>query len=381
MKNIWLLMRTNMKRNMLAIILSIFGGAMLCLMISSLGNLVADAALSKINIGLIDNDQSKLSIDYKDYLTKKMNYQLVEKYTYDKLSKELIEKNISAIIEIPEGFYEQFSIGNKKEITLTTLDDYENAAFLQANMNSYLGSIRLLSTSAGGNIETFDLLLSDYRNENIDITQSAAQEINKKEIAEKGGFINSIGFFLMIIFSISTFLSFMVLDDRLSGVFNRIQITPVKPVQYIIGSGIFGLFVCFLEIGIYCGYIVLNDIAIGVPLWTLVLFMSLFSLFTVCFSLLIALALKSKNAIMSVVIGFATIGCILGGAYFPISMAPKSLQNLARILPQFWFMDAFRKLQVDLTANIYPNIAILTLFTVLVFLIGAVLFSQNSKNS
>jgi ABC-2 type transport system permease protein len=109
--------------------------------------------------------------------------------------------------------------------------------------------------------------------------------------------------------------------------------------------------------------------------------MSLFSLFTVCFSLTIALAVKSRNAVTSIVIGFSTIGCILGGAYFPITMAPKSLQNLARILPQFWFMDTLRKLQADLAANILPNITILILFTILTFLIGAVLFSQHSKNN
>jgi ABC-2 type transport system permease protein len=91
--------------------------------------------------------------------------------------------------------------------------------------------------------------------------------------------------------------------------------------------------------------------------------------------------LKSKNAITSIIIGFSTVGCILGGAYFPIDMSPKTLQNLARVLPQFWFMDAFRRLQADIMADIYPNIIILILFTVLSLLIGAVLFSQNYKNN
>jgi len=381
MKNIWLLLKTYMKRNPLSIFLSIFGGLALCFMIYSIGNLVVDKTLSNIKIGVIDYDQSKLSKDFKNYLTEKMNYELIENTTYDTLSNKLIEKNISAIIEISEEFHEQFSIGNKEDIIITSLDDYENSTFLQANINSYLVSIRLLSISAGGNKETFDQLLSNYQKENIEITQAAAQEVDKHTVAEQGGFINSIGFFLMFIFYISVFVSFMVLDDRLNGVFNRIQITPVKPVQYIIGTGVFGLFLCIIEVGIYYGYIRIKDVNTGVPFWTLVLVMTMFSLFTVCFSLVMALAIKSKNAITSIIIGFSTIGCILGGAYFPISMAPKSLQNLARILPQFWFMDTFRKFQADSNADIYPNIAILFLFTVLTFLIGAVLFSQKSKNS
>jgi ABC-2 type transport system permease protein len=381
MKNIWLLTKTNIKRNIFAVVLSVVGAAILCLILYTMGDMVADLTVAKVSIGLIDNDQSKLSEDFQGYLTEELDYEILENYTYDRLATELIEKNISVIIEIPEDFYEQYAFGNKKEITVTSLEDYENAAFLQVYINSYLSNIRILSNSAAGNQEAFDKLLSDYNKEDITITQSAAQTIDKEALTGQAGFINSVGFYLMFIFSISALLSFMVLDDRLSGVFNRIQATPVKPIQYIIGSGIFGMFICLIQIGLYSGYIYFMDIQIGFPIWILVLFLCLFSLFTVCFSLAVALALKSKNAITSIIIGFSTVGCILGGAYFPIDMSPKTLQNLARVLPQFWFMDAFRRLQADIMADIYPNIIILILFTVLSLLIGAVLFSQNYKNN
>jgi ABC-2 type transport system permease protein len=381
MKNIWLLTKTNIKRNVFAVILSVIGAAMLCLILYSMGDMVADLTVAKVSIGLIDNDQSKLSKDFKGYLTEQLDYELLENYTYDKLSSELIEKNISVIIEIPEDFYEQYVSGNKKEITITSLEDYENAAFLQVYINNYLSNISILSKSASGNQGTFDKLLTDYNKEEIMITQSAAQTIDTEALTGQAGFINSVGFYLMFIFSISVVLSFMVLDDRLSGVFSRIQATPVKPIQYVIGTGIFGIFICFIQIALYSAYIYFMDVQIGFSIWILVLMMSLFSLFTVSFSLAVSLALKSKNAITSIIIGFSTVGCILGGAYFPLDMSPKTLQNLARVLPQFWFMDAFRRLQADITANIYPNILILVLFIVLSLLIGAVLFSQNYKNS
>jgi ABC-2 type transport system permease protein len=200
-------------------------------------------------------------------------------------------------------------------------------------------------------------------------------------LKEKEGFNNSIGFFLMIIFGLSIVISFIVLDDRLSGVFNRIKISPVKPVQYIIGTGIFGLVLCLAEVLIYCGFIRIAGYNIGFNLGLLVFMMVLFSLFTVCFAIAIALSLKTKGALTAANTGFSTIGCILGGAYFPLDLAPKSLQNLAKILPQYWFMDTFRTIQADKAANIAPNIIILILFTLLTFLIGAVLFSQNSKSN
>jgi ABC-2 type transport system permease protein len=381
MKNIWLLTITSMKRNKLFLSLSVFGGLLLCFLLIAMGNLAADLTLSKIKIGVIDQDQSVLSGDFKGYLAEELNYELVENQPYEELSTELIDKQISVIIEIPEGFYDNIASGNMQDVTITALDDYENSAFLEAYLNSYLGSIRLLSDSAAGDKAVFDQLLADYDKEEIKITQSAAQGIDKKLLKEKEGFNNSIGFFLMIIFGLSIVISFIVLEDRLSGVFSRIKITPVKPVQYIIGTGIFGLVLCLLEVLIYCGFIRIAGYNIGFNLWLLVFMMVLFSLFTICFAIAIALSLKSKSALAAASMGFSTIGCILGGAYFPLDLAPKSLQNLAKILPQYWFMDTFRTVQADPAANIAPNIMILILFTLLTFLIGAVLFSQNYKSN
>ncbi len=381
MKNIWLLTTLNIKRNKLFLFISILGGLILCFFLYAMGNLSTDVKLGKIKIGVIDQDQSILSADFKSCLTEDLNYELMENLSYDELSTELIEKQISAIIEIPGGFYGSVASGNMQEITITTLDDYENSAFLEANLNSYLNSIRILSDSAAKAPSVFEQLLADYDKEEIKLTQTAAQTLDMKLLRQKEGFSNSIGFFLMLVFGLSIVISFIVLDDRVLGVFRRVRISPVKPVQYILGTGIFGLGLCLIEVLIYCGYIGIADYHIGFNLGLLVFLMTLFSLFTTCFAIAIALALRTKGAITAVSIGFSTIGCILGGAYFPLDFAPKSLQNLAKILPQYWFMDILRTVQADNTANITPNIIILVLFTLLTFLIGAVLFSQNYKSN
>jgi ABC-2 type transport system permease protein len=381
MKNIWLLTKTNIKRNLYAIILSVFGAFILSLILFFMGNLVTENTADKVSIGWIDQDQSVLSEDFKDYLNLNMDYDLIEDLSYDQLSSELIEKRISVIIEIPESFYDNMVDGVAKEIIITSLEDYENAAFLQVTINNYMNSVHMLSLSSGGNQDNFNQLLQDYKKEEIKLTQAAAKTIDIKEQKGQVGFINSIGFYMMIIFAISTILAFMILDDRLSGVYRRIQATPVKPIQYIIGSSIFGLLLCFIQILLYSGYITLMDVRIGVPVPVVILMMSLFSIFTISFTIAVALALKSKNAVTSIIIGFSTVGCILGGAYFTLDFAPKTLQDIAKVLPQYWFMDAFRRLQLDLTANIMPNIIIIVLYIVLFILIGAVMFAQNNKYS
>ena len=380
MKNVLLITMTNIKRNKFSLFLSLLGGVILCFLLAAMGNLAADIRLSKIHIGLIDQDQSKLSADFKAYLTQELDYELISDLTYEELSVQLIEKKISVIIEIPEGFYEMAAIGILKDLTVTSLDDYENAAFLQANLNSYMQSIRMLSKGADGEKDLFDRLLADYEREGIPISQTAAQFLDTKLLKDKEGFINSIGFYLMLVFGLSVIISFQVVEDFLSGVFHRVKTSPVKPVQYILGSGIFGMIICGLEIVVYCSYIRLADIQIGFPLGLLVAMMLLYSMFTVCFAIVIALWVKSKAAVGAASTGFSTLGCILGGAYFPLDLAPQSLQNLARILPQYWFMETFKALQADRSANVWPNFIILALFTLLTFLSGAVMFAQANKS-
>lgn len=379
MKNIWLLTKTNIKRNILALLLTFFSTGILCLTLYTMGELVSNETSGKITVGMIDYDNSILSEDFKKYLTDQLDYSLLEGYTYDELSTELLDKNISAIIEIPDNFYEGYASGKQVKLVVTSTEDYENAAFLELYMNSYLSSIQMLAQGAQGDEESFNRLLTEYNNDEIRLTQTSALEIDKKLQKESNGFIYSIGFYLMIIFGLSLIIAFMVVDDRLSGVFHRIQATPVKPIQYILGSGIFGLILCIIQISLYTVYVVVMDLQIGVPIWSLVLMMGLYALFTISFTLALSLAFQTKNAVSTILVGFSTFGCIMGGAYFPLDLAPVSMQKFSKLMPQYWFMDAFRNLQNDITANITPNIIVLSLYSILFILIGAVLFAQNYK--
>ena len=381
MKNILILTKLNVKRYYFAVLLSVMGAVMLCLLLYAMGNIVANSTIAKVHVGILDYDQSTLSKDFKRYLKEDMDYELLENYSYQELSTELLDKDISVIIEIPENFMSKMMSGDNPGVIITSMEDYENTAFVEAHINSYLSSVQVLTTGAGGDQQIFDQLLMDSLKEEITLTKTSAAKIDKNKLFGESGFINTVGFFLMFIFTISVILGFMIIEDRVKGVFGRIQATPVKPVQYIIGSGLFGLVLSSIMVVLFTAFIYINKIPIGIPLETVFLLMMLFSLFTVCFSLMIALATRSRNSVTAIIIGFSTIGCILGGAYFPLDMAPDTLQKIARILPQFWFMDAFRRLQLDPLANIYPNIIIIALFVVLSFLIGAVLFAQNYKNS
>lgn len=379
MKNIWLLLKSNLKRNWIAVFLSVFGGFILCFLLQFMGNYTADVLLAKVKVGVIDYDKSSLSGNFKSYLTRDLDYELIEKEDYEYLSRLLIDKDISVIIEIPEGFNDKFAKGETGKITVTSTDDYENAAFLKANINSYFTSIRLLSVSSAGDKDTFTQYLSEFEQNKNTVYMDKAYKLDQKKYKQKEGFRYSIGFYLMIVFAMAMILSYVIVDDRRSGIYDRITITYVKPVQYIAGNSLFGFLLLLAETLIYCGFIAIMKINIGFPVYKLFFLYLLFSFFVICFVIDVSLLLKSKNGILMLVMSYSTIGALLGGSYFSIDTAPENLQNFAKIMPHYWTVDALSKLMDNPNADITVNIIIVVLFTILAFLIGAVLFSQNSK--
>ena len=105
----------------------------------------------------------------------------------------------------------------------------------------------------------------------------------------------------------------------------------------------------------------------------------LFVLFSVGLSVLLALILKSQADLMTFAIGYTTLGSMLGGAWFPITDGLGMVTSVAKLFPQYWFMDMIRNMPSDPNYNCIPNMCILAMSAVLVYLVSAVIFTR--KNS
>lgn len=333
-------------------------------------------AVDKIQIGMIDYDQSSLSKDLNDYIESSLGMNIIANHDYDFQSKKLIDRNISAIIEIPEGFYNSALKQDIKQLEITTLDDYENAAFIEVYLNSYMQGIQILSNAAKGNEDVFlNMLLSGE-----DIYTVKENERNGNDSAYiHSAFIFAQGFMLMMIAGIMLFVSKSILDDRQQGTYERLLCSSMKPVQYIVGMALFGIICGTASNLIFNIYIYLQHTKLIVPFGVSVLAGELYVLFSVGFSIMVALLIQSTQTLFPLGIGYTTFGCMLGGAWFPIADNLGILGNIAKIFPQYWFMHMLR----DSTENpdyqyVYP-LCILALFALLVYLISAVIYRPGDR--
>lgn len=379
MRNVLLLIRTCILRNKISVVFAVLCALILCLIMNLMSNVTSDDAIGRTKIGLIDYDATTLSADFRNYLSDKLNTELVENLSYDELSTKLINKDISVIVEVPQGLEKAAAAGRPENLITTSLDDYENSAFITAYLNSYMNSIQILSDGAGGDRQLFESLLARYQANDTPITHSAVLA-DSAAAGQASGFIQGMGFFLLFGSTFGLFIAFMVFDDRATGVYQRIQATPVKSIQYIFGTTLFGIMNGLITVGIFFVYLKITGFSIGMPLGTAILFMSIMTLVQIGFTMMTALFFKSKTAVMTVIIGYGSIACVLGGAYFPISMAPDILQKIAWVTPHYWFMDALRRLQENSSASVVPNIIILVLFIVLMYLVSAFKFTQQKSS-
>ncbi|MFA5659372.1 MAG: ABC transporter permease [Oscillospiraceae bacterium] len=378
MKNIFFILIASFKKNFGYVFLAVGCAVILILLHNTI--LTTSNNYSKIRVGIIDNDNSPLSENLKNYLCDELDMIITENLTYDEFSLVLIDKKISAIIEIDEGFEASAQNASLKPLIITILGHYENAAFLNVYLESYMNSIGILSSASNGDIALFDTLFSDYKLNGNEIEALDASSIDREKEFNKDVSIAAIGFFLMMIFGIGLAISYMITDDKILGVYTRIQASPIKPYQYLVGSTLFGILLCFITIFLYIGCLAAEKIDAGIGYGTLSFMLVLYSLLMIAFSLMAALVFKTKNSIMALSIGFSTIGCIMGGAWFPLDYSPKALQTLAKITPQYWFMDAVRMLSADENANISINIVALLLFTLLFSLVGLYAFSNRNAS-
>lgn len=374
MRKIMLIFGSSVMRNKVLIIVSAAATALMCFIFNGISHSETSVfADEKIGIGIVDHDNSALSEDLKRYAEASLDMEIYEE-SYDELSALLINKDISAIIEIPQELEASAVSGNIKTLQITTLDDYENSAFIKAYLDSYMRSVSVLSQAAQGSAEKFsDMLAAEELPHKITVAEAELQ----KDDMTAAAYSTTAGFVMMMMSGITVFIASQILVDRQLGTYNRMKCSSLRSSEYVIGISLFGVVCCTAANLIYNLFVFSTEDGIAVSMWLAIGANQLFLLFSVGFTVLMAMCLDSQQSLMTAGIGYTVIGCMLGGAWFPIDAELGFVGRLARFFPQYWLMDILRN-SGEAGFSAAPNICILALSAVLAFLVSAVIFTRKN---
>ena len=374
MNNIVKIFCGTLRRLKIAIILALICGiAGVALYFPGRGTADAFMASEKIDIAVIDNDKSELSECIKNYFGNKVNMNIVDESKAEKYNDMLINTDISAIIEIPEGFQQSVLDGNIKKIISTTLDDYENAAYVSVYIDGFMRSAETASIAAKGDKDTLLKILSTE--DGAELTTESAVVSSREALYVQAGYYFSSGFLTMLVYGVGIFVTLAVMDDKTYGTYNRMRASSVTGMQYIIGTSMASSISSLLVMLPVLLFLIISGAEITFSIPYVLIANILFALISTALAIFIALLVNEKSTIFMLSGCIAGLGSILGGAFFPIMESAGPLKYISMLTPQFWFTD----LVGGSTANPLINITILALYTALLFLASAVIFSKRAK--
>lgn len=370
MRNIIKILSLSIRRKKVMLLLAVAASLLLCQLYNVGKGLVDFFGEKTICVGVIDHDRSVLSSDLENYLTQSLGMEIVHE-SYDELSTRLLNKDISVIIEIPQNMYAKTIAQEKETFVITSLDDYENIAFIEAYLNTYMRGIETIAQVAKKDENVFNEMLSNMETDPIQMESAIVSQ--REEEKARAGFSFALGFLTMMIGMLAVFVSLTILDDKIMQTYNRMRISKIKPIEYILGTALFGIITLSIcAIGIYL-YVGMGGVDVGIPLGISMIATGLMILFSVGFAIMIALLAKTTDTAVSVTIGFTSIACIVGGVYFPIDDAVKTIKNLSYFTPHYWFTNLISKYE---DINVLNHMLILSLFVILIYLISAVVFAK-----
>ena len=346
------------------------------IVISVINSVGSDAGA--IKLGFIDRDGSIVSAGFARYLADDLGIELVLSDNADEMNTELVEKHISGLIEVPAGFEAGLLAGDPDPVLLTFMDDYANESFSRGYIDSYMQSLGVVSMAAGGDGGALESLLELTGEKSVPVAAFEKDVEAVREQADKDGYRLMVGFFMMFSFIMSISIATMLFSDRTEGTYRRIKAGRVTSFEYVSSVAAIGALLMLLigapSIAIYA----LSGSDPGVPITATIGLCVAFSLFVIAFGLLIGLVMPGHGGIVALIVAVTTISSMLGGAWFPIDMAPKFFQAMGHFTPQFWFFEAVSAWQTGSGSPAGPTLIIL-LAAALCFVLAGVQFTSNKS--
>ena len=326
----------------------------------------------KIDVAVIDNDCSVLSDKLKSYLNDKINMNVIEDGK-EKFNDKLINRDVSAIIEIPQNFEENVIDGKDVKIKSTTLDDYENGAYISVYIEGFMRSVNIASDAAEGNTELFHKIMNSS-SADTKLTKENAVISDREDDYVAAGFTFSEGFMIMLVTAIGMFITLAVMDDKQYGTYSRMAISSVTGIQYIVGTLGASVLISLVSLVILPLYLLVTGAQMNIDYPLVFAVVIIYSFFNSALSVMLAQLISSKQALATLSGCIASIGALLGGAWFPIDENAGMLKYLSYITPQYWYFNFMS----GSAEQPIINICVLVLYTLLIMLASAALFNKKS---
>ncbi len=309
---------------------------------------------SKLDIAIINNDNSAFSDELVNYLNKNSSVQSIDT-DEDGIKDALFFRTVEYILIIPEGYGNAFLNGDKKDLETRIIPNSVGAKFMDQIVSKYLKTFKLYLV--GSNDMSFDEIVKNVNSDlSIDtlVTIKNASSNNQKSIAPY--FFSFTAYPLISAITIIVSMVMVVVNGK--ELKRRNLCSPVKSTKFnlffylaniLMSLIIWALFVVF-SINLFNGKIIVSQ-------WILYCTnMLIFTLVCLTMSFLIG-NIANKDTIQPIATVISLGGCFLGGAFVEQSLLSEGLRKYGGINPVYWYVkanDTINSLTVFDTTTLKP---------------------------
>lgn len=368
MRNILVLIKNNLRVDILKNPFGFLVGLLAPVLILFIMLIVLNENSGYINIGVVDNDNSKTSNLIIDSLKN------IEGYNVNEIKKEDIknlfsEKAINVAIEIEDRFEKEIIDGDLSKVKITAIEDDGIGNLIKDLVNMKMVNIRDISLASNKNEEVYYKSIDNY-------SGSISVNIKKESLNDLHSDYSSsqiyIGFLIMFMLIRGMRTAYRIFDEKDENIYMRIFMAPVKTSEYYL-AGIISGYISIL-IQVFLGIVSINilNLETGVKNIELFIILALVGLVSISLALCCSSFAKNKSE-ASNIFNFANILLpMLGGAFVPLEIMPPLVEKISYFTPVRWAMQSISDIQQGYNfSETYKYLFILFLFSVAFFVIAA----------
>lgn len=332
----------------------------------------------KEDIAFVSHEDTELVRGLKEDLSKLANFVELENYT-NAWQDALYFRDVISIIQIPEGFTEDFMNNKEAKVDITNIPDSYSSIYIGMAVEQYLNTAKLY-LSQGSEISEEELV----RNVKEDL--SITTDIRILDTGENSIYLNSsVYYFNFLAYSLLAVLIFGISSIMIVFKNPDIQMrnysSPFSPIRMsietIMGLSVFTLVAWIIMVGFH---FILNPKFIYNTSSIYFILNSLVFTFTATgISFLIGSLIKNRDAINAVA-NIITLGtAFISGVFVSQELLGDSVLKIASFTPTYWYVKAnnhigsLAKFNQQTLRQPYKYMLIQAIFGILFFAIGIIL--------
>jgi len=293
----------------------------------------------KYNIGILDNDSSQYTQDFISRLEETCNVELLT--DDDDIKSMVINSEVDCAFVFESGFTNGMISGNDVNVKTYAMEGTNSFEPIKMLISSYISASKEIAKASNGDAESFykgmdNFHKNEYAVEYKNFASSSAEDVSTA--------VASLGYMAFGMVFLMSFSTRIILEDKLSGVYDRIATTPLKRSNYFVQHLISYFTVAVIQIVALINILPeIIQVSYGkttTEVAEVILICCAFAL--VCISIGIAVSRFSKNTLMAgsltTLINLPML--MLGGCMWPREVMPEYLQKISAFMPTTWFLKA-----------------------------------------